>query len=292
MKITNIRDDWGIIIELDSPQEFFNYSADYWRNLIYEKKLIFFKAVNFTQEEYAATGLFFGEPWEPDAYKYSQEAAMMVDSTHGPTPISWMSSESQRLSMLSMPWHSDIPNRTFKPFPFRSLWLVSNPNPEVSGKTSWLNLERAIDFLTPEMKAMIPRVRIIQQSWYEPGTDVKEFDLLKIHPVTGVHSLRLNYHNWGQRKDAWICGVKIDGELQADCSFVRDWLEYLEKIPELCYEHVWTTNDIALYDNWPFVHCRSKLVLDPKTEIRKFFRTNIDHLDEQEWATHKAKHFK
>ena len=42
MKITNLKDTWGLIIELDAPEEFFTYDPDYWRKLAYEKKLIFF----------------------------------------------------------------------------------------------------------------------------------------------------------------------------------------------------------------------------------------------------------
>jgi alpha-ketoglutarate-dependent taurine dioxygenase len=292
MRIENIRDDWGVTIWLDSPQEFFDQPIDFWRNLIYEKKIIFFKTVEFTREQYAEFGLQFGGPWNAEEYAYSVEAADPVTTSHGDIIISPMSNESKRLGNSSMPWHSDIPNRDHKPFPFRSLWIVSNPNAFVSGRTRWMNIEKAIDYLTPEMKELLPRVQVIQQSWYEPGTDTKELPLLKVHPITGKASLRLNYYNEGIRTNAWITGVKIDGILQPDCALIKQWLLYLEKIPELVYEHIWDTFDISIYDNWPFVHARTPLLLHSTSDIRKFYRININHLDDTEWANHKGRYFK
>ena len=286
MKIENIHDSWGSKIYLESPQEFFNYTPDYWRKLMYKRKILFFKEVNFTKAEYAKFSYYFGKPWTQEAYRYSYENVEPIETM----TISPISDESKRLGRSSMPWHADIPNRRFKPFPFRSLWIVSNPNPAHSGKTSWLNLEEAVDYLTPEMKELLPRIRIVQQSWYIPGTDIQEFDMLKIHPITGNQSLRLNYFNEGARKNAWISNVKIDGITQPDCSLIKDWLAYFEKIPELIYQHVWDTKDIGIYDNWSFVHARTLLILG-NNETRKFYRINIDHLNEQEWSDHKKGQF-
>ena len=291
MKITNIHSNWGSIVQLESPAEFFLYGTDYWRDLIYKRGIIFFKQVKFTNSEYAEFSLHFGEPWHSDDYAYSRENAEAVDTKHGEITLSPISNTAKRLGMSEMPWHADIPNRTFKPFPFRSLWIVANPNPTESGKTSWLNLEQAIDYLTPEMKKLLPRIQITQQSWYTPGTDIKEFDLIKTHPVTGKQSLRLNYYTWEKNVEAWICGVKIDGVLQPDCSLIREWLAYLENIPELIYTHTWDTYDVSIYDNWPFVHNRTELKFNSDSEMRKFYRINIDHLSTHDWHQHVAKYF-
>jgi len=272
MRLENIH-DWCVIVHLDYPEEFFEQLDHYWQDLIYQKPLIFFKSVNFTKKQYAEFAYKFGKPWLAKDYKYSNEGVEMVDDM----VISPITNTAKRLGMSDMPWHADIPNRRHNPFPFRSLWIVSNPNPHISGKTRWLNLEKALDYLTPEMKEMLPRVRIIQQSWYQPSTDIQEFDLLKTHSVTGKQSLRLNYYNWLARKDAWIIGVKIDGILQKDCRLVKEWLEYLEKVPVLVYEHTWDINDISIYDNWPLVHARTRLIFNSSSEIRKFYRINIDH---------------
>lgn len=288
MKIENIHDDWGSIINLDSPQEFFEYTPDYWRNLMYERKLIFFKKVKFTTAEYAEFGAHFGNPWSEEDYKYSREVVENVETKYGTMSVSPFSNANSRLiDEREMPWHADIPNRDFKPFPFRSLWITANPNPEISGKTSWLNLEKGMNCLTQEMKDMIPSVKVIQQSWYERGKDIQEFPLLKLHPITGQESLRLNYYNWGSLKNAWILDVKINDIAQGHCLLVRQWLQHLEKFNELTYQHTWDLFDIAIYDNWSFLHSRTSLRFSEEQPLRHFYRINIDHLTEEEWHLHK-----
>jgi len=292
MKITNLKDTWGLIIELDAPEEFFTYSPDYWRKLAYEKKLIFFKKVNFTKAQYSEFSFYFGQPWITEEYKYSREVIEKVDTKHGIQLISPFNNANTKMVPNDyMNWHSDIPNRDFKPYPFRSLWITENPTPEDSGKTSWMNLEESFQYLTTEMLELLPQITVCQQSWYDPGTDTKEFPLLKIHPITGAKSLRLNHHNWGARKGAWITDVKIAGVSQGHCFLIRQWIDYLEKIPKITYQHQWDTNDIAIYDNHCFIHSRTALTFDPKIATRHFFRININHLDDQEWSDHKNKYF-
>jgi alpha-ketoglutarate-dependent taurine dioxygenase len=291
MNIENIYSDWGSLVRLDTPQEFFDQPTEFWRDLIYERKLIILKQVNFIKAEYVEFGLRFGSLWSADNYIYSREKVEPVETTHGTMTISPFSNRTNKvITDNEMPWHADIPNRSYKPFPFRSLWITEQVNPETSGKTIWLNLEKAITYLSPEMEELLPRVRIVQQSWYEQGKDIQEFDLLKIHPITGAKSLRLNYYNWGKKiTNAWILDVKIDGVSQGHCFLIRQWLQYLVQFKELLYRHTWDLYDIALYDNWSFVHGRSALRFDTTSDTRHFYRLNIDHLDTNEWIEHKNK---
>jgi alpha-ketoglutarate-dependent taurine dioxygenase len=183
---------------------------------------------------------------------------------------------------MEMPWHTDIPNHATKPFPFRSLWMVKNPNPQQSGRTRWLNIEDGMNYLSGELLEMLPHIKVLQQSWYKPGTDEAVFNFIKTHPITGKHSLRVNHHNNLERgvSDAWIKHVYVDGVEQPDCSLIRRYIDELLKHPELFYEHTWDDYDIALYDNWSFLHSRSELQLGetPDTNERKFYRVNIDHV--------------
>jgi alpha-ketoglutarate-dependent taurine dioxygenase len=291
MKIENIYDAWGSIVILDSPQEFFTCKADFWRKMMYERKLVIFKKVKFTKAEYAEFSTYFGHPWASEDYTYSREVIELVDTKHGSMPISpFSNANTKMIDDREMPWHADIPNRAHNPFPFRSLWITENPNPEISGKTSWLNLEKAIQFLTPEMTDMLSKITIVQQSWYEEGHDIQEFNMIKVHPITKVPSLRLNYYNWGSLSNAWIKDVKINGVSQKHCFLIRQWLQHLEKIEELKYQHTWDLYDIAVYDNWPFLHSRTALKFNVDNPIRHFYRINIDHLDEQAWNLHKQKY--
>ena len=40
MKISNIHEKWGSVIELDNPLDFFKFHKNYWRDLLYKRKLL------------------------------------------------------------------------------------------------------------------------------------------------------------------------------------------------------------------------------------------------------------
>lgn len=287
MKITNVHPQWGSIVEVDRD-EFFSRDFDYWRNFIYERRFLVFKKMDFSKEDYVRFTYRFGNPWKIHEYAYSREGSEVVIINNQRYCLSPFSNIlSKRLQNSEMPWHADIPNRDVNPFPFRSLWITKNPFPHISGKTSWLDLDLSLEYLTEEMKNLIPKVTVMQQSWYKPGTDFKEFPLLKVHPITGRPSLRLNYFNDPDvgRLDAWITGVKINGVLQRDCSLIEEWLKYLEKIQNLVYTHQWDTYDIAIYDNWSYVHKRTVIIPGPDGE-RHFYRVNMDHVPNNDWPDH------
>lgn len=290
MKLTNIHDTWGTLIEI-SIEEFFEQDFDYWRNLIYDRKILIFREMQFTKSQYCEFSLRFGRPWQSQEYKYSNEASEIVDVKNFQICVSPFSNASKKLGNSEMPWHSDIPNKRENPFPIRSLWITSNPYPSISGKTSWMNLEESLDYLTKDQKELLDKVKVVQQSWYEPGTDIQEFPLIKTNPITGKKSLRLNYFNEldKNKQDAWITGVKVDGVLQKDCKIISEFLTHLEKINDLVYTHTWKTFDIAIYDNWSFVHKRTQVIPGP-TGVRHFYRMNIDHLQHTRWEDHKQRY--
>ena len=275
----HLKESWGSEYVI-SPEEFFSFDEGYWRNKIYERSLLIFKEMKFNKPQYVNFCKRFGRLWKKEDYIYSSEATESVEVENQQYYISPFSNVlSRRLGNNSMPWHADIPNRDIDPYPMRSLWITKNPFPQISGKTSWLNLELCFEYLNERQKELLDKVEIIQQSWYEPGTDIKVFPFVKIHPITGKKSLRLNYYNDRNLKqqDAWIIGVKIDGVLQPDCSLIKDFLDHLEKEQALTYEHTWSNFDITIYDNWPFVHRRTPIIAGPKGE-RHFYRVNIDHI--------------
>lgn len=289
MKIKEINDSWGSVVEFKDPQDFFLENSDYWRNLIYERKLIVFKGMDFSNEDYVKFCLHFGRPWDRKDYHYSTETTKEIFLKKIKFFISPYSNKiSQRLKDKEVHWHADIPNRDRNPFPFRSLWMIKNPNPE-AGFTSWLNIEQGIDFLPQELKEDIENIKILQQSWYEENTDVKEFDFIKIHPITGKKSLRLNYFCVKEEgiTDAWIKSIKINGTHVTDIKpILGSYIKCLTSIDKMIYTHKWNTFDIVIYDNWSFMHNRTHLNLS-QDEERLMYRCNIDHLTEIEWAAHK-----
>ena len=282
MKDTQIHSGWGTIIEFANPLDFFKQDFSFWRNMIYARKLIVFKRMNFSKQDYIKLCSHFGMMWAKKDYEYSLESVEMVDVGHRKIALSPISNKiSPKLGLKFMPWHSDIPNKKIKPFPHRSLWMVSNPNPE-SGLTTWLNIEEGLDRLPENLKSQIQDIKIIQQSWYQKGTEVQEFDFIKIHPITGKPSLRLNYYCVPEEdiNDAWIKKVKFKNEIMDPKPILSPYYKFLETQKDLLYTHKWDDFDIVIYDNWPFVHNRSRLEFDPNLE-RKFYRTNIDHIEER-----------
>lgn len=290
MKMTNIKEAWGTIIEFDNPRDFFKEPTNTWRDMIYQRKLIIFKRMNFELLDYMKFTHWFGNPWTADEYRYSRELSLSLDDSGRTYTTSEFSNKlisTKKIGLIEMPWHSDIPNRSFRPFPHRSLWIVKNPNPEQSGKTKWLNinLKDCEQYLTDELRDLLPRVTLKQQSWYSPGTDEQMHSFVKTHPITGEASIRLNYYNDASKNihNAWIKEVYVDGQLQPDCGLIGRYIDCLTEHEDLVHYHQWDTYDIAVYDNYPFVHGRTPLVLGEQE--RKFYRTNIDHCESKDLIT-------
>lgn len=278
MKITKIKKHCGSYVEFDDPMEFFNYDIAYWRNFLYSEKLIIFKKMTFSKLDYAKFTHYFGYPWKAEDYKYSREITEIINDLDNKEYV--ISPFSNILNPIidnkKMPWHADIPNRQVRPFPSRSLWMIKNPNPQISGKTSWLNIEDGINYLNDRLKDLSKRIKVKQQSWYKFGTDLQFHNFLKVHPITGKTSLRLNTYG----KKSWIIETYIDDILQIDNSLIQEYIDYLTKFDDLICEHTWDDFDIALYDNYSFIHCRSPVIIgDFIDKERKFYRVNIDHLE-------------
>lgn len=284
MNMQNIYDGWGAVVEFNSAVDFFKQKNDFWRNKLYEKKLIVFKKMKFSKEDYAKFSWYFGQPWESKDYKLSYEQAetVVVDGKNLViSPISNLISAKLGLNM--MPWHSDIPLSKTHRFPIRSLWMVSNPNPD-SGLTSWLNVEDGLARLSDKLFNQLDDIKIVHQSWYDKTEESELFNFVKTHPITGNHSLRLNFFcdKTRNRNDAWIKKVTLKGEIKEPGDILKPYYRELTSHPDLVYTHKWDDFDIVIFDNWSFVHSRTKLKFDPTLE-RKFYRTNIKHLANTEW---------
>ena len=291
MKTTPIHPGWGSIVEFPTPLDFFKSDKQQWSNMLYDRKLIVFKKMNFSELDFAKFSHCFGAPWHGSDYTYSHERfTELTDPTDSKkyTITAFSNKIVKVISSTEMPWHADIPNRRTNPFPHRALWMILNPNPEVSGQTRWLNIEHGIEYLTPELKELLPRITVLQQSWYQEGGDFQMHDFVKVHPVTGRQSLRLNFYvgypGVKNSDNAWIKKVFIDGVEQPDQNLIQRYIDHLLTVPELYYQHRWDDYDIAIYDNYPFIHGRTKLnlKLDQATDNnnvleRKLMRVNIDH---------------
>jgi alpha-ketoglutarate-dependent taurine dioxygenase len=79
--------------------------------------------------------------------------------------------------------------------------------------------------------------------------------------------------------------VLVDGKGLPGCSLIQEYINDLLKYPNLYHSHVWDLNDIAIYDNYSFIHGRTPIVFnnDPDNNERTFYRTNVDHMTDEEF---------
>jgi hypothetical protein len=123
MKLTNIHDVWGSIIEFDNPLDFFKYPKGYWRDLIYKRKLLIFKKMNFTPADYGRFSFHFGRPWEREEYLSSLEKPIQFKEDGFDYNFSlFYNGYSESNNSISidqeMHWHADLPNYGEDSFPF------------------------------------------------------------------------------------------------------------------------------------------------------------------------------
>ena len=289
MKISNIHEKWGSVIELDNPLDFFKFHKNYWRDLLYKRKLLIFKKMAFQPIDYAKFGHHFGRPWTYTEYFTSREKPVDIKEDNNRYAVSdfynGLHSSSNPINTdTEMNLHADIPNDKNNPFPTRALWIVQKPQNN-SGTTHWLNIEDCFDQLSPELKDLASRITVMQQSWhtYETGHGIHDF--IKTHPVTGNKSLRLNYYATSKVRNAWIIKVYIDNVEQPDCSLIQTYINDLKQYKELYHSHTWDLYDIAIYDNYSFIHGRSPVIFEdnPENNKRRFYRINIKHLTDDEF---------
>ena len=277
-KAKNIYNDWGSVFQ--GPFDWVRRTPPgSLMKMLYERKLLIFKKIRL--DEYSMWGMCkkFGQPWNADQYKYSHEKWMPIQMNDGRTEyISAISNKiSKRLGDKEMPWHADIPNAVSYAFPIRAIWMKTCPNPQ-AGFTIWMNTPKAMKSVNEDLQKRWGMHRIVQQSWYDPGTDLQEFPSMMCHPITGEYCPRVNYHVDDEQKEGWIVDTKLGGETQGT-GIVAEMLSKMEQQKDCVYEHHWDELDLVLYDNYSFVHRRTALEIDDGLE-RLMYRVNIDHVPE------------
>lgn len=291
MNVQKIDDSWGSIYTFDSPIDFFNNSKEFWRNELYGRKLLIFKKMTFTNENYIRFCTYFGKLWEREEYRNNEEILYKVTIGNKSFYATMYNNLlTKRMNHDSMPWHTDIPNRPINPYPIRNLWKLTD-TPKEFGTTTWLNIEDGLNELPSDLLNLAKTMKIKMQGDYylvPQGTNQNIVDFIKYHKITNKPSLRLDWFNDPSvnRLNAWINSVIVDDIEINDCKQVLNlFFNNLENNNKMIYEHYWDTFDIAIYDNWSLVHKRSTLVpLIGKQ--RRFFRTTINHLTDEEYKNY------
>ena len=271
----NIHDDWGSVFT--GPHDWLaNASPESLSQFLYTRKLLVFKKIKLTPHSFWGLCNRFGLPWAKDQYTYSKEKAVPITMKDGSIHfISEISNKiSKRLGDREMPWHADIPNAVSYAFPIRAIWMKTCPNPE-AGFTIWMNTPKAYSTVSDDLKARWSGTKIVQQSWYEPGKDLQEFESMMLHPITGELCPRVNYHVDDKQNEGWIVDTKVN-DISKGTDIVAEMLAEMEKQTNCIYEPHWDETDLIIYDNYQFVHRRTALDIDDGME-RLMLRMNIDH---------------
>lgn len=279
-----IHKDWGMIWKVDR-RELFDLPAHEFRDAIYENRLLVIKNVgNLTSNEIYYLMDKFGKPWNENQYIDSQERYEIDYYRDQKFVVTRFSNKTtKKIKSKEMPFHADIPNHPDRPFPHRFLYMNKQPS-NLYGRTYWLNID--LDLLNLENKELnyYKDCSVIQQSWWEPGTNLQKLSFIKNHPIVeGRQSLRLNYYVLPQgQKDAWILECYHKDQKLDNRTFLGTIIDKLRSRPELMYTHTWDEGDMVIYDNWSFIHGRTPLVLQ-ENEIREFIRANIDHVSDEDF---------
>lgn len=285
MRIHQIHSRWGDIWYL-TKEELFSLDPAEFRKKIYDRRLVIIKSVGtLSNIEIFWLMQNFGKPWEEQQYVNSRETFITDYNKNQKYVLTKFStSTTNKIGLGEMPWHSDIPNNRFNPFPIRFLYMNIHPNNEY-GQTRWLNIDLDILNLDQHKLEYFNKCSVIQQSWHRPGTENQKLSFVKNHMfIPNRKSLRLNYFvkNNGMSKDAWILKSLYNDKEISNETLIGDTIDELLYRPELYYQHIWDIGDIAIYDNWSFIHGRTKLVIHPGEE-REFIRANIDHLTDRQF---------
>jgi alpha-ketoglutarate-dependent taurine dioxygenase len=290
MQIEKIHKMWGEVWHV-TRDELFSLPADFYRNQIYKSRLIIIKSVGkLTLEEIYFLMDKFGAPWKSEQYKDSRERFIEKEYNQQSFTLTTFdngdSLRNKKIPNSEMPWHSDIPNHDTAPFPHRLLYMNTQPDSSY-GKTRWLNVDLDILKLSSDQITFFNECSVLQQSWWEQGKNLQHLPFIKTHPIIPDRkSLRLNFYVDGKNpgtSGAWILKSFYAGNEISNQQLVGNTINDLYQRSDLVYEHTWDIGDIAVYDNWSFVHGRSAL-MDESNALRQFIRGNIDHQTDLEFS--------
>lgn len=280
MKKEKIFNNWGEIW-YPTKDELLQLPHHEFHESIYKNRLIIIKSVgHLDPEELYYISDKFGRPWGIPQYEYSREVHETYVHKDQPYVLTRFNNQLiQKIANTHMPWHADIPNHPTKPFPIRILYMNKQPS-NYYGKTRWLNIDLDIINLTEQELAYYNDCTVLQQNWLRPNTELQTLSFIKSTPmVEGRKSLRLNYFFNSDKpstQNAWIKKSFYKNEEIDNRMLIGETIEKLLLKENILYEHTWDVGDMAIYDNWSFIHDRTALKLEPG-EIRELLRLNIDH---------------
>jgi len=244
-------------------------ATDYWREQLYQKKVLVFRDLQLRAWEFVQVHHAFGRPWMKPLYELSHEVPIAVQGGECLTVYSNVIMQ-KSMGNGSLSYHRDIPFHRPIRYPIRSLYPTKLPSYPTS--TSFIDADVLWDRLPPEQAALLPRYEQEIKHWYSDALDLaqvphKLIPMVEEHPHTKRKSVLIN------AVGPWVQDVLLDGQ-RLGSQVARDLIAVADT-PDNTYEHVWQLGDLVLFDNWSGVlHGRKALGGD---EERAFWRINVKH---------------
>jgi len=154
-------------------------------------------------------------------------------------------------------WHSDM---TFAEEPVLGTCLYARESPEVGGDTIWSNQMLAFEALSPGMRSMLERLKVMhsaKRSYGPQGTyaddDLKSMRIqaseaalkeqahpcVRTHPETGRNILFIN----------WVYAIRFQDMTEEESAPLLDFLNRHSQRPEFQIRFRWRKGSLALWDN-------------------------------------------
>ena len=154
-------------------------------------------------------------------------------------------------------WHSDM---TFSSEPVLGTCLYARESPEVGGDTIWSNQMLAFEALSPGMRSMLERLKVMhsaKRSYGPQGTyaddDLKSMRIqaseaalkeqahpcVRTHPDTGRSILFIN----------WVYAIRFQDMTEEESAPLLDFLNRHSQRPEFQIRFRWRKGSLALWDN-------------------------------------------
>ena len=261
-------------VDLSKPIDEATFSAIHqaWR----EHLALVFKDQHLTDAQLIAFSQQFGELHriDPKIFEYERQPD---DPDYQVEVISNIEVKGRPIGALGSgeaTWHTDM---SMYEEPAAATFLYALEVPPSGGNTHFANLYLAYETLSDELKTQIDgRYSIHDISYtaqgnvrpgFEPVTDKTKspgarHPIVRTHPETQRRSIYLGREGYG-----YILGLSVS---ESDALLDRLWQHMTE--PRFVWEHMWSPNDLMLWDNRCSVHRRD--AFDPNTR-RLMHRTSV-----------------
>jgi taurine dioxygenase len=219
-------------------------TRDFLRDLLVERKVIFFRNQEISPTQHIAFSRLFGEleihPFAKNHPDYPE--VLVLHSNRDEPPVS------------TDVWHSDV---TWRPKPSLGSLLLAREVPSTGGDTCWANMEAAYEGLDDETKQLLEGKMALHDSHlFRAGmrargaSDDEVAEYQREHPA--VHHPVIRTHPDSGRKSIYVNAlftVRIEGvPEETSARLLRELEATANRLEYQCRFH-WRAGSMAFWDN-------------------------------------------